>query len=187
VGYLDSVNKAGLGAAAANASVTQSGASVTVAVHVAHGVDIPGALSVFADQTNVTSDATGQTVQLVFNGGLSAVGFGPGGANTLWFGGNGGAAFSGGGGSDILVAGAGNDVVHGGAGWDSSTAARALTRCSARTAMTSCAAARATTLCRAALATTATSSTAATARTRCMTITGRWSLLPAAVVVSVAA
>jgi Ca2+-binding RTX toxin-like protein len=106
VGYLDSVNKAGLGAAAANASVTQSGGSVTVAVHVANGVDIPGALSVFADQTNVNSDATGQTVQLVFNSGLSAVGFGPGG-NTLWFGG-----------SDILVAGAGNETVHGGAGWD---------------------------------------------------------------------
>jgi hypothetical protein len=117
VGYLDSVNKAGLGAAA-NASVTQSGASVTVEVHVANGVDIPGLLSVFADQTNVTSDATGQTVQLVFNSGLSGFGFGPGGVNTLWFGGNGDAAFSGGGGNDVLTGGSGNDTVHGGAGWD---------------------------------------------------------------------
>jgi Ca2+-binding RTX toxin-like protein len=131
VGYLDSVNKAGLGPEAANASVKPgSGSSIVVEVRVANGVDVPGALSVFADQTNISSDATGQTVQFVFSGGLGGlggVGFdtraagasGGDGGNDLWFG-NAGAAnnFTGTGGHDILVGGAANDVIHGGGGFD---------------------------------------------------------------------
>jgi hypothetical protein len=63
VGYLDSVGKAGLGAAAANATVKPGGgASVIVEVGVANGAEVPGSLSVFADQTNVSSDAAGTTV-----------------------------------------------------------------------------------------------------------------------------
>jgi Cadherin domain/FG-GAP-like repeat/RTX calcium-binding nonapeptide repeat (4 copies)/Haemolysin-type calcium binding protein related domain len=109
VGFLDSVNKAGLGAAAANASVTlDSAGKVIVEVRVANGMDVPGSLSVFADQTNVTSDATGQTVQFTFANGL--------GGNTLLFGG--GSNFNGTGGHDILVGGAGGDTIHGGAGFD---------------------------------------------------------------------
>jgi Ca2+-binding RTX toxin-like protein len=127
VGYLDSVNKAGLGAGAANASVKQGGnGSITVEVHVANGVDIPGSLSVFADQTNVSSDATGQTVQFVFTNGLTPAVFQPLGAaatsgntgNDVWFAGGGGVTFNGTGGHDILVGGAGNDTIHGGPGWD---------------------------------------------------------------------
>ncbi len=129
VGYLDSVNKAGLGAAAANASVSHGGdGSVTVAIKVANGTDIPGALSVFANQTNVSSDATGTTVQLVFTDGFAASGFhqvsgqsGDGG-NDLWFGaGSAGVAASfnaAASANAILVGGASNDTLTGGNGWD---------------------------------------------------------------------
>jgi hypothetical protein len=113
VGYLDSVNKAGLGAAAAAATVKQSGTTITIEIKVPNGADIPGSLSAFADQTNVSSDAGGQTVQLVFNNNLSAGGFHllpGGGGNAIWFGNAGG--------NDILVGGAGNDTIHGGDGWD---------------------------------------------------------------------
>ncbi|MEA2820226.1 MAG: hypothetical protein QOJ86_2230, partial [Bradyrhizobium sp.] len=106
VGYLDSVNKAGLGAEAANATVKQgSGSSMIVELLVGNGVEVPGALSVFADSTSVSSDASGQTVQFVFNGGLGAAGFhGFGAAGTA--------------GHDILVGGAADDTFHGGAGFD---------------------------------------------------------------------
>ncbi len=129
VGYLDSVNKAGLGAAAANASVSHGGdGSVTIAIKVANGTDIPGALSVFANQTNVSSDATGTTVQLVFTDGLAASGFhqvsgqsGDGG-NDLWFGaGSAGVAASfnaAASANAILVGGASNDTLSSGNGWD---------------------------------------------------------------------
>ena len=50
VGYLDSVNKAGLGAEAANATVRRgSDNSVIVEIKVANGAEVPGSLSVFAD------------------------------------------------------------------------------------------------------------------------------------------
>jgi Ca2+-binding RTX toxin-like protein len=125
VGFLDSVHKAGL-ADASNVSVKfGSGSSMLVEVRVASGVEVPGALSVFADQTNEISDATGKTVQFVFANGLGAVGFqGFGvartagdGANDLWFGGA-ASIFAGTGGHDILVGGPMNDVIYGGSGWD---------------------------------------------------------------------
>jgi Ca2+-binding RTX toxin-like protein len=134
VGYLDSVNKAGLGAEAANATVKQAGSSIIVEVHVANGVDVPGALAAFADQTNTSSDATGQTVQFVFNNGLGAnsglgaasyrllgAGATAGDAgNDLWFGSdsvnnNFNAIASA---NAILVGGAGNDTLTSGNGWD---------------------------------------------------------------------
>jgi hypothetical protein len=128
VGFLDSVNKAGLGAVAANATVMRGGGnSVLVEVKLAGGVEVPGALSVFADHINVVSDAGGQTVQLFVDGGVVASGFhflGPGasggdGVNDFWIG-NFGAenTFDGKGGNDILVGGAWNDTIKGGAGWD---------------------------------------------------------------------
>jgi hypothetical protein len=137
VGYLDSVNKAGLGAGAANASVKHgSGSSIVVEVHVGNGVEVPGSLSAFADQTNLTSDASGQTVQLVFGGELAAAGFhGPGSAtfpsgvwqvtgtagSNLWFGSNNAPNEyhdNGPNSSDILVGGSLTDVIHAGEGWD---------------------------------------------------------------------
>jgi hypothetical protein len=122
VGYLDSVNKAGLGAVAANASVKQSGNGVTVEIKVPNGTEIPGALSVFADQVSQSSDASGTTLQFVFANNLSAGGFhllsAGGNGNSIWFGGDGGATAGGSGGNDILVGGAGNDTIHGGDGWD---------------------------------------------------------------------
>ena len=76
VGYLDSVNKAGLGAAAANATVGRAGnGSVIVEVKVANGVEVPGSLSVFADQRRVGSDASGQTVRFTVDSGLAAKGY----------------------------------------------------------------------------------------------------------------
>jgi hypothetical protein len=107
VGYLDSVNKAGLGAEAANAVVKRgSDNSVIVEIKVANGVEIPGSLSVFADHLNITSDAGGQTLQFTVDSGLGASGtllLGPG---------------TGSGGHDIMVGGAGNDNFAGGAGFD---------------------------------------------------------------------
>jgi Ca2+-binding RTX toxin-like protein len=127
VGYLDSVNKAGLGAAAATATVKQSGNGVTVEIKVPNGTEIPGSLSAFADQTSQSSDATGTTVHLVFSSGLAPIGFhqlpagntGGDGSNDVWFG-NAGAAnnFNGSGGHDILVGGAGDDIIQGGGGFD---------------------------------------------------------------------
>jgi Ca2+-binding RTX toxin-like protein len=128
VGYLDSVNKAGLGAEAANATVKRgSDNSVIVEVKIANGAEVPGALSVFADHINVTSDASGQTLQFTVDSGVVANGYhflGPGasggdGANDFWIG-NATAAntFTGTGGHDILVGGAMNDVIHAGGGWD---------------------------------------------------------------------
>ncbi len=127
-GWLDSVGKAGLGAEAANAVVKQSGSSIIVEVHVANGVDIPGSLAAFADQTNLSSDASGQTVQFVFAGNLAAGGFRPLDAaqtsgdavNDLWFGSAGAsnrfsASASA---SAILVGGAANDSITSGNGWD---------------------------------------------------------------------
>jgi peptide methionine sulfoxide reductase MsrB len=108
VGFLDSVAKAGLGAEAANAVVKRgSDNSVIVEIKIANGVEVPGALSVFADQLKITSDASGQTLQFTVDSGLSASG-------TLLL----GAAYSGGGGHDIMVGGAGDDIIAGGAGFD---------------------------------------------------------------------
>ena len=129
VGYLDSVNKAGLGAVAANATVSHGGANdsvITVAIKTSNGVEVPGSLAAFADATTIASDATGQTVQFQFGGNLNAGGFqrlGAGaaagnGVNDLWFGGDAGQTFSGSGGHDILAGGSGNDIIHGGDGWD---------------------------------------------------------------------
>jgi hypothetical protein len=127
VGYLDSVGKAGLAFDAAGVSVGHSGSSVTVAIKAPNGVDVPGALSAFADATSVSSDASGQTVQLMFNNNIAAGGFhtlavaatsGDGG-NDLWFGNPAVASgFIGTGGHDILVGGAGGDTILGGDGWD---------------------------------------------------------------------
>jgi hypothetical protein len=128
VGYLDSVNKAGLGAAA-SASVSHGGfqdSIITIAIKLPNGAEVPGSLSVFADATTISSDATGQTVQLQFGGRLAAGGFrwlDPSVAlgdnvNDLWFGGAGGATFHGTAGHDILVGGAGIDTIYGGDGWD---------------------------------------------------------------------
>jgi hypothetical protein len=118
VGYLDSVNKAGLGAEAANAVVKLSGtASFTVDIKIANGAEVPGSLSVFASQTSQTSDASGTTVEFtnaLAIGGFSvrAASMGAGdNANDIWFAGNGGSNFAGTGGHDILVGGAGNDTL----------------------------------------------------------------------------
>jgi Ca2+-binding RTX toxin-like protein len=128
VGFLDSVNKAGLGWAA-NASVGYGGADgkvITIAIKTPNGVEVPGSLAAFADLTTASSDASGQTVQLQFAANLSGGGLrrlvtgasGGDGANDLWFGGDSGQTFNGTGGHDILVGGAGNDVLDGGAGVD---------------------------------------------------------------------
>ena len=107
VGWLDSVDKAGLGAEAANATVKLDGTAVTVEVKIANGAEVPGALSVFADTVSQSSDATGTTVRFVFNNGLAVTGF-----QFL------GAGASGTAGNDILTGGAGNDTINGGDGWD---------------------------------------------------------------------
>ncbi|HXO72462.1 MAG TPA: cadherin domain-containing protein, partial [Bradyrhizobium sp.] len=108
VGWLDSVAKAGLGAEAANAIVKRgSDNSVIVEIKVDNGVEVPGALSVFADHLTVTSDASGQTLQFTVDSGLNASGtllLGPGASGT--------------GGHDIMVGGAADDTFHGGVGWD---------------------------------------------------------------------
>ena len=126
VGWLNSVNKAGIGAAAANATVKLSGGAVTVEVKVANGVEVPGSLSVFADHTNVTADATGQSVSFVFDSGLAPYGFirlaagapAGDGANDFWIAGDGGSNFTGTEGHDILIGGGGNDTIAGGDGWN---------------------------------------------------------------------
>jgi hypothetical protein len=128
VGFLDSVNKAGLGADASNVSVKHGtdGLSIVVDVRVANGVEVPGALLAFADLTSEFSDAIGTTVQFVFNNNIAVGGFHPlgstqaaNGDNDLWIGVFGAAnTFQGTGGHDILVGGAWNDVITGGAGWD---------------------------------------------------------------------
>ena len=128
VGYLDSVNKAGLGAEAANATVYRgAGNTVVVEIKISNSAEVPGSLSVFADQLKITSDASGQTLQFTVDSGIVASGehfLGAGasagdGANDLWI----GAAaaeniFTGTGGHDILVGGTMNDVIYGGGGWD---------------------------------------------------------------------
>jgi hypothetical protein len=114
VGFLDSVNKAGLGAAAANVSVKYgNGGSPIVEVRVANGLDVPGSLSVFPGHVNQSSDAIGTTVTFTFDNSLGSVG-----GNPLWFGGDGGNTFPGTGGHDTLVGGAGADNIRGGNGFD---------------------------------------------------------------------
>jgi hypothetical protein len=129
VGYLDSVGKAGLGSWASSVSVSYGGADnsvITIAIKTPNGVEVPGALAAFADATTVSSDASGQTVQLIIGANLAAVGFhrrdagittGDG-YNDIWFGDGSGQTFNGSGGHDILVGGSGNDTIHGGPGWD---------------------------------------------------------------------
>ena len=108
VGYLDSVNKAGLGAAAANATVSRGvGNTVVVEIKIPNGAEVPGALSVFADHMTVTSDASGQTLQFIVDSGFSASG-------TQYIAGG----ASGTAGHDILVGSAGDDSIGAGAGWD---------------------------------------------------------------------
>jgi hypothetical protein len=108
VGYLDSVAKAGLGAEAANATVTRpADNSILVEIKVANGVEVPGALSVFADRMNIISDASGQTLQFTVDTGFSAS------TTQIRAGGESGTA-----GHDILVGSAGDDTTYGGAGWD---------------------------------------------------------------------
>ena len=127
VGYLDSVNKAGLGAEAANVSVKLlATGGIGFEVRAANSAEVPGALSVFADRTDVSSDSGGQSVTFVFGGGLGPLDFyrqdtnapGGDGHNDFWIGGDAGATFIGTGGHDILVGGTMNDVIFGGAGWD---------------------------------------------------------------------
>jgi hypothetical protein len=128
VGYLDSVNKAGLGAEAANATVSRgAGNTVVVEIKIPNSTEVPGALSVFSDHINVTSGASGQTLQFTVDSGIVASGehFLPAGAsagdgaNDLWIGAAGtGNTFTGTGGHDILVGGAANDVIYGGGGFD---------------------------------------------------------------------
>jgi hypothetical protein len=108
VGWLDSVAKAGLGAEAANVTVRRpADNSILVEIKVANGVEVPGALSVFADHMNIISDASGQTLQFTVDGGFSAS------ATQIRAGGESGTA-----GNDILVGSAGDDTTYGGAGWD---------------------------------------------------------------------
>jgi Ca2+-binding RTX toxin-like protein len=137
LGYFDSVRKAGLSFSPSNVSVKRGGdGSVIVEIHVGGNVDIPGALDAFASHTNVISDSTGKTIQLVFADGLAAGGFqGPAsatfangvlqytaaGGNNIWFGRDDypsqyvdGQASS----QDILLGGAMNDVIYAGNGWD---------------------------------------------------------------------
>jgi Ca2+-binding RTX toxin-like protein len=136
VGYLDSVNKAGLGAVAANATIKQSGGDVTVEIKVSNGADIPGSLSVFADHTSQSSDASGTTVQFGFINGLAAGFHGPGSTslvsgvwqasggagNNLWFGRddvrNEYHDYNGAQSHDILVGGAFSDTIYAGNGFD---------------------------------------------------------------------
>jgi RTX calcium-binding nonapeptide repeat (4 copies) len=130
VGYLDSVSKAGLGAVAANASVSHGGVNdsvITVAIRTSNGAEVPGSLSAFADVTSVSSDAAGQTVQLQFGASLAAGGFqrlGPGaaggnGVNDLWFGGDVPNNFNASASKNaILIGGASSDTLTGGNGWD---------------------------------------------------------------------
>jgi Ca2+-binding RTX toxin-like protein len=130
VGYLDSVSKAGLGSWASTASVSYNGvfqnAVITISIKTPNGVEVPGSLAAFADATTVSSDASGQTVQLMIGANLAAVGYhrpdagitAGDGFNDIWFGDGSGQTFNGSGGHDILTGGAGNDTIHGGAGWD---------------------------------------------------------------------
>jgi hypothetical protein len=125
VGYLDSVAKSGLGAEAANASITLNGAALTIDIKVANGSDIPGSLSVFADQATQTSDAGGTTVHLVLNDGTGlggyhvlAVGAPAGdGVNDIWSAST-ATTFTGTGGHDILIGSAWGDVIYAGGGFD---------------------------------------------------------------------
>jgi Ca2+-binding RTX toxin-like protein len=138
VGWLDSADKAGLGAEAANATVGLSGGAATVDVKVANGAEVPGSLSAFADTMSQSSDATGTTVHFTIAAGLAAAGFhGPasaaldgsgfwqvtgGAGNNLWFGrddlrnnyhdDNPGQSH------DILVGGAQDDIINAGNGFD---------------------------------------------------------------------
>ncbi len=108
VGWLDSVSKAGLGAAAANATVSRGvGNTVVVEIKIPNGAEVPGALSVFADHMTVSSDASGQTLQFIVDSGFSASG-------TQYIGGG----ASGAAGHDILVGSAADDSIGGGQGWD---------------------------------------------------------------------
>jgi hypothetical protein len=96
-------------------------------------------LSAFADQVNQSSDASGTTLQFVFNNGIVPLGFhGPssttlvsgqllvGGSagNNLWFGSDStasvfnAAAGASGDGNDILVGGATSEAMHTGNGWN---------------------------------------------------------------------
>jgi RTX calcium-binding nonapeptide repeat (4 copies) len=130
VGYLDSVNKAGLSSAAASASVSYDGnfvnGVITISIKLPNGVEVPGSLAAFADATTVSSDASGQTVQLIIGANLAAVGYhrpdawvtAGDGFNDLWFGDGSGHTFNGTGGHDILVGGAGNDTLYGDDGND---------------------------------------------------------------------
>ena len=137
MGYFDSVKKAGLNFDAANASVKHgTDGSVTVEIRVANSVEVPGALSIFADATNEISDASGKTVQFVFGSGLVPGGFhGPasttlvsgvwqvtgGAGNNLWFGRDDAPSEyhdNESNSNDILVGGALNDVIHAGNGSD---------------------------------------------------------------------
>ncbi|HEV7881165.1 cadherin domain-containing protein, partial [Bradyrhizobium sp.] len=126
-GWLDSVGKAGLWSAAANATVKRGADnSVIVEVKIAGGTEVPGALSVFADHINVSNNAGGQTVQFTVDSGLGASGYhflgagatGGDGGNDFWIGTNASTVFIGSGGHDILTGGISNDSIGGGAGWD---------------------------------------------------------------------
>jgi hypothetical protein len=139
-GWLDSVNKAGLGAVAADASLKHgSGGTVTVDIKVPNGTEVPGALSVFADALSQHSDASGTTVEFSLGAALAAGAYhGPasefvssqtgfwqvtgGTGNNVWFGrhdyhndyrdDNAGQSH------DILVGGNAGDFIHAGNGFD---------------------------------------------------------------------
>jgi hypothetical protein len=74
VGYLDSVNKAGLGAEARHRYAWRRQQRHRRGQ--GRGWHrVPGPLSVFADNVNITSGASGQTVQFTLNSGVVANGF----------------------------------------------------------------------------------------------------------------
>jgi 20S proteasome alpha/beta subunit len=135
VGFLDSVQKAGLGFNAAGVSFNQTGNTAVIDIKVPNGSNVPGALSAFADQVNQSSDATGTTLQFVINNGMVPLGFhGPSSAtlasgewtvngslgNNIWFGtDNAASTFNAtGGGNDILIGGATDEHINAGEGWN---------------------------------------------------------------------
>jgi hypothetical protein len=135
VGWLDSVKKAGLVFDAAGVSYNQTGNTARIDIKVANGAEVPGALSVFADQLSQSSDATGTTLHFVLTNGLVPLGFqGPSSmtlvsgewqvsgsdGNNIWFGTDSAASIfnATGSGNDILIGGAASEHINAGEGWN---------------------------------------------------------------------
>ena len=134
VGFLESVKHAGLVFDASSVSVQRANnGSITIAIHVAAGREIPASLSVYAPQTSQVQDATGTTMNFVFADGLAVAGFhGPasatltsgvwqvsgGAGNNIWLADNSAPVHyvGNGSGGDIIVGSALNDVIDGSSG-----------------------------------------------------------------------